>query len=177
MNTDSYISIEAARDYFAALPGLAAMAALDDAPLAALLLAAANDIDAAMRYQGRKAASSQIREFPRVAYGRPVNQWPSDFAFARDSDAVVYDWDADTNTAIVPESVKLATLYQAAWLQQPANAARLEAIRSGLASQSIGSASESYAKPAELAELGQTGLSDRAARIMERYRLKTGRLL
>jgi hypothetical protein len=68
-------------------------------------------------------------------------------------------------------------VYQCAWLLQPEYAARLEAIRSGLAAQSIGTAAETFIRAGEALSGGFTGLSDRSSRIMQPYRLKTGEML
>lgn len=178
--TDSYLTIDEARDYLAALPGLTALAALEDEALGLQLSLASIDLDASMRFQGRKVDARQVREFPRVAYGRALNDQRVGVVVnglgSIPTDAVVWDWDEAGTTPVVPEAIKIAALYQAAWLLKPELAGRLEAIRSGLASQGIGSASESYLKPGDLGN-AVTGLSDRAARILEKYRLKTGKLL
>lgn len=142
-------------------PGLSTLLALDDLALAGLLLLASIDIDHAMPYQGTPydTTGAQERAFPRAT-----------------SDGQVLDWDSATSSAIVPSPVKLACLYQAAWLTDAANTARIEAIRAGLASQSIGSLSESYQSVASIPGLASS-LCDRAARLMDRYRLRGGGLL
>ena len=176
----AYLTTLEARTLAATLPGLAALLALDDAVLAATLELATLDVDTAQNYQGHKCDQNQKREFPRVAYGQPVEgqliQVPA--LVPMTPDTVIWDWDPAANAgvgaAVVPDKVLLACLYQAAWLLNPKYAARLENIRSGLASQGIGTASESLQKPGEM---DQTGLCDRAARIMNKYRLRSGRML
>jgi len=145
-----------------AVTGIAALLAMDDYTLDTVLWTASMDIDAAMRYQGEKYAANQPLEFPRRPYG---------------SNPIVWDWDDNAGRAVFPFNVKLACANQAAWLQQPKFAKRMEDIRSGLASQSIGTASESYVKAADIVAGGFTGLGDRTMRLMERYLLTTGRLL
>jgi hypothetical protein len=174
-----------------ALPGMARLLAQTNETLAALLQTATSDIDAAMRYQGRKydppPLGTQALEFPRVAYGPPANVnpfgvsvplTPGAYWGALGGRVVIWDWDATSNMAKVPELVQLATLWQAVWLLAPEHAARLEAIQSGLAQQQIGTASETFSKPAELqAAGGFTGLSRRAQQIMDKFRLRSGAML
>ena len=185
----SYLTAADARTMAASLmtlPGMAALLAKDDATLAGVLLTASGDIDVAFRYQGRKYDLSvdpttnlpvQDREFPRLPYGQPINvygvQLPSPVPLT--PDCVIWDWDG--TKAIVPVNVKLACLYQAAWLMQPEFAQRLENIRSGLVSQDTGPVREMTIKSGEAAAGGFSGLGDRASRIMILYRLRSGRML
>jgi hypothetical protein len=177
---NAYLEADEARVLGAALPGLATLIAKDDATLAMLLSLASIKIDAAMRYQGRKYAADQVREFPRVAYGDNLDNtivWANPGLQGIVPD-VVWDWDSENSSAVVPQIVKVATLYQAASSLDASLASRLEAIRSGLKGQQIGTASETYATLAEMAAVGGlTGLCDEAHRLMERYRLRTGRIL
>jgi|GEM_PF-4215142 len=175
-------TVAAAREHaaaFTAMPGMTALLAKSDTELAALCLAATLDIDSAMPYQGVRYDSAQEREFPRYANSlgnarrmadyqqSPVGTWVSG----------IWDWDAEADVAVVPANVKLATLLQAASiLTNPALRERLEAIRSGLAAQSIGSLCETYLAPASIPG-GLTGLCDRAQKLMDRYRLRSGGLL
>jgi len=177
--SDNYLTTTDARTLGAtlsALPGVSTLMAQSDAALAALLYAASIDIDQAMPYQGCKYAADQEREFPRYAHAMDrgqIRQPSESLGFP----VHVWDWDTAENAAAVPHSVKLACLIQAASiLTDPGLRARLEAIRSGLASQSIGSLSESYVAPTAIPD-GLTGLCDRAQRLMERYRLRSGGLL
>jgi len=147
-------------------PEIATLLAMDDSQLSTVLFAASIDIDSAMRYQGEKYDARQPLEFPR--------RTSSD----------VWDWQfgdgIELGRPVFPYNVKLACVYQAAYLQNPKFAKRLENIRSGLASHSIGTASESYVRPADLVAItggGFTALGDRPQRIMEKYRLTTGRIL
>ncbi|HVS73087.1 MAG TPA: hypothetical protein VHQ47_17665 [Phycisphaerae bacterium] len=174
----AYLSVSDARALAATLPLMTKVVAQTDDDLGTLLLLASIDIDAAMRYQGRKFDLTQVREFPRVAYGPPVTPLgvlipgPSPYAI----DTIVWDWNSDASAAIVPDAVKIACLFQVAWILQPQYAKRLESIRSGLAAQGIATASETLQS---LAAAGgtMTGLSDRASRMLDQYRLKTGAML
>lgn len=77
---------------------------------------------------------------------------------------------------MVPQNVLQAMIYQAAWLLNSSYASRLEDIRSGLIEQQIGTGHQQLAKASDMAG-GTVGLCDRAARIMEFYRLRSGRML
>jgi hypothetical protein len=184
-DSGSYLSVADARALAGTLPGFAGLLAKDDATLAALLALATVDIDVAMRYQGRKFDPSQQLEFPRVAYGdlspstvQSMELSPFPYLPGVGGGSVIWDWDNDANAAVVPQKVKIACLCQAAWLTSSQFAARLEAIRSGLAGQSIGTGSETYLKPADLAAMsGGVNLGQRAAQIMELYRLRSGVML
>jgi len=172
-----------------AIPGVLALLAMTDDTLAAVLATASQDIDSAMHYQGRKYFTLQTLEFPRIPFGSSpgVNQFgiplsgPASLPLTPDT--VVWDWEPGTNgefgKAVVPHKVKLACIHQAAWLQNPQYAKRIEDIQSGVASHSIGTASESFARPKELGggRMGFTGLGARAMQIMEKYKIGTGRLL
>lgn len=162
-----------------ALPGVTALMATGDAELGALLLAASLDIDTAMPYQGCKYDPSQEREFPRYVNPLGNQQRMIDYQQSAIGNWIpgVWDWDSDTSAAIVPATVKMACLLQAASIKTDPNfRGRLDAIRSGLAAQSIGSLSETYLAPASLPG-GMTGLCDRAQKLMDRYRLRSGGLL
>lgn len=153
----------------------------DDTALAAALLVASLDIDAAMRYQGRKYAvdGTQEREFPRIP---DVSGLCAVSATVTGGSAeTVWDWDDDANAAVVPDQVKMAVVFQAAWAASSTateTTRRLEAIKSGLKSQQIGSASEQYATIAEMtAGIGASALCERSLRLMQKYRISTGALL
>ena len=178
----SYLTVAESHELGLVIPG-SAMAALltkNDSELAALLLAASWDIDHAMPYQGVRYAADQVRQFPRYqrAYGlsQPHVLNSPTAQLVPPPGAGVWDWDDDANAAIVPERVKLACLHQAASLLDETFRGRLEAIRSGLASQSIGSLSETYLKPADIPG-GLSGLCDQAQRLMDYYRARSGGLL
>jgi len=176
---DRYLTTAAeGRTLAAGLPGLDAVLALDDDAFLGLATLASIDIDAAMAYQGQKfdiTPGAQQREFPRIPYPENVGDWRSRMQFGfigwTFSEDQIWDWDMATKTAIVPPEVKVACLYQMAWLLQPKFAARLEAIRSGLTDQKIGTASES------MADAGSNGLGRRAHQIMAQYGRTTGKLL
>jgi hypothetical protein len=179
---DAYLDAAGTRSLVAGLPTSVAggLAALSDAELTALAYQASADVDNAMRYQGRKVDPTQVMEFPRVAYSSTpgVNQFGMPLAGPASlplvADSVVWDWDETTQAAVVPAAVKLAVIHQMVWILTPGNAERWAAIRSGLASQGIGSGNESYAADAAQRV---TGLAPRAEQVMRRYRLATGRLL
>ncbi len=179
-------------------PGVDTFLAKDSATQAAMLLGASLDIDA-LRYQGCKFDpppgiandGGQVREFPRLpdgllgAWGRfgGMGVWPG-YYWAGGlpgvfSGEMPWDWDPTANDgaggAVVPLVVKQAVIYQCAWLCQPKYMKRLEAIKSGLAAQAIGSASETYA--AKMGTFVSDGLCDRASRMLAKYLLKTGRIL
>lgn len=173
----SYLVASEARALAAALPAadLAALLAKTDADLAVLLFAASLDIDAAMPYQGVKydTTGAQVREFPRLQRSGGASDA---LAPTHLSPPGVWDWDATSGAAVVPKQVKFACLYQAASLLHPGFRGRLEAIRSGLASQSVGSLSESYLTPGSIPG-GLSGLCERSQRLMDRYRLRSAPLL
>lgn len=179
----AYLSVDEARALAATLPMMTSVVAQTDEALGMLLLLASVDLDRAMRYQGSRFVPEQVREFPRLPHGiyfdRNCGAFPGVVygpGFPLPEQPVIWDWDATNKVAVVPDAVKIACLFQVAWLLDSKHAQRLEAIRSGLAAQSIGSASETYLNPATMPE-SMTGLSDRASRLMERYRLKTGKML
>lgn len=175
----AYLATPAARTrgaVLAAMPGVPALLSSDDATLAALLLAASIDIDSAMRYQGLKYAPDQVREFPRYRDATADRRRDADTGQYLTS-SPVWDWDSDAGVAVVPQAIQDACIIQAAWINaSPEASARLDAIRSGLAAQSIGSLSETYLTPSSLPG-GFSGLCNRAQQLCERYRLKTGGLL
>ena len=181
----SYLDASSARALAAALPAswFAQLLALSDDQLGAVLRQATADIDhPGFRYQGCKfdQAGAQTLEFPRLPYpdwnfggaAPAVSRWP--FVNPLTTAGVIWDWDQSLQTAVVPPTVRLATLHQAAWALNPANLERREAIVAGVASSAIGSGSENYV--ANAAALG-SGLGERALRLMTGYRLRAGSLL
>ena len=173
----AYLDVPGARTLGATLPQLTALLAKTNDELAVLLLAASLDLDAAMPYQGVRYEADQAREFPR--YQRAVDRTQIHTPSETLGGAVgIWDWDDPSGAAVVPDRVKIACLYQAASLLDPSFQRRLDAIRGGLASQSIGSMSESYLKPTDLpGGLSGGGLCDRAQRYMNKYRLRSAPLL
>jgi hypothetical protein len=166
--------------------GLEAFLAKDDAGQAGLLLLASLEVDRRLRYQGCKWDPQQEHEFPRVPFGiegqwPPANAtWPAVINGQTMAIDDIWDWDTTANdgqgAAVVPEAVLIAVLYQSNWLAQPAYYKRLEKIRSGLADQSIGTATETL-NPLILAQGSGIGLCERAAQWLDKYRLRSGRIL
>lgn len=158
----SYNTLITARATASAL-GLAKINAATDAALTAALVMAAIDIDnPGFRFQGQKydpagsiTGTVQELEFPRVDGARVIDVDPDDQV-----------------TAMVPANVLLAECLQAEDILAGARRERLQAIADGIASQGVGSLSESYTS-------GQRPqpLCERAARIMGRYRMRGGMLL
>jgi hypothetical protein len=155
--------------------GLASLVAATNQDRQAALVAASDDIDA-LPLQGSKLAADQEREFPRVDGG--PSAWPAGSTRAAGYGAwpgggggVVWDLDAEGN-AIVPRQVLVAAVAQADSLLAGDRSGRIQAIRDQLASQSIGSASESYRSDADPESISP--LVERAERLMGRYRLRTG---
>lgn len=176
---DPYLTTEEATALIATLPAvlLGDLVNQEDEALTALLLVASDDIDTAMKYQGSKYLSTQEREFPRVPYPESFVEVHRQYANATLNlmGGEVWDWDATTNAAVVPAAVKLAVIWQAAFLLVPGVAERLAAIRSGLTQQGIGTGSESY--DATVAGRPGANLDTRAFQIMDKYRLRSGQVL
>jgi hypothetical protein len=171
---DSYLSLADAKALAANLPAaqIAAWVAASDDQRTAALAAATADVDGG-RYQGRRFDPTQALEFPRVAYSErsPGSYLGVGVAVVGPND-VVWDWDPATQTALVPDAVKRATLYQADSILSGSRNGRLDAIHDGLASQSLGGGSESYVQGRPPATLCRP-----AAQLLARYRLQAGRLL
>ena len=162
--TNAYLDLTDADDLADSLPELAAYKAATDDQRSAALLQATIDVDSAMPYQGRKYDIDQHREFPR--------------AFDSDGTAVpsrVWDWDDDTQSAIVPAGVKRATLYQADAILSGEREPRLSAQHDGVVYEQTGALAESYKSTPGSGV--PTGLCRRAWVILRRYRLQGGRLL
>ena len=79
---------------------------------------------------------------------------------------------ADQATVIVPGQVKVAEVLQAESILAGDRNERLQAIADGIASQGVGSLNESYR-----ADARPEPLCERAMRIMDRYRLRSGQFL
>lgn len=139
----------------------------------AALVQASDEIDALWPYQGRRYQDNQVRQFPRIPYDlTTVN--PLDF-YRRDSSIaeVIWDWDEATETVVVPRAVKIATLIQADDILDGTRRRQL-AGRDGLTAQSVGSQSESY----DTAARGREMIVHMGARqLLERYRLRSGKIL
>jgi hypothetical protein len=173
--------------------GLTRIAGATDAQVKAALMLACIDLDSAMRYQGAKydldgaiTGVPQEREFPRWRDGVP--SWNNGVASTNPYLAappygtwptLVWDWDPTTNTAVVPDQVKLAECLQAESILAGDREERLQAIADGVVSQQVGSLAESYAggRNGAAAATEASPLCERAKRIMQKYRLRSGRLL
>ena len=162
--SEPYIDAEAADAYAEAELDAAAWTALTADQQEGLLARASDEIDQ-VRFQGRKYDLEQEREFPRVYDEQAVEVYPGSAAGSG-----VWDWDDDTAAAIVPEAVLMATWLQALSIAQGERDARQDARHDGVASQSAGGVSESYSGPQEI-------LCRRAAVMLRRYRLKSGRIV
>jgi hypothetical protein len=145
------------------------------------LFQASDELDRGMRYQGRKFHRHQPNEFPRVAYevlmgvpfglGYGFPEWSGE-----QLSECVWDWDCTTHDAVVPNYVYEALVLQADFILAPASVAaneRRDAIHMGVRGQAIGSMREEYDKTMPGV---RTPLCRKAYVIMERYRLKQGRM-
>jgi hypothetical protein len=180
----TYLTVSDAASLAGTLPAAqtAAFLALSADAQAAALSAATADVDAAGPYQGQKYTETQTLEFPRLPYLESIDlvnttkpaHWPAMRAGTGGRTRQIWDWDDATNTAVVPRNVKVAVLHQAESIAANVRQGRLEARHDGLASQSVGSLSESY-RDVPITGLGS--LCFRAANLLNRYRAKSGRLL
>jgi hypothetical protein len=175
MSIAAYNTLESAREIAARL-GLEKVAAATDGALQAALELAAIDLDSSMRYQGRRYDAGQEREFPRVSGELPAawtgtltGYWQNAACAATTN---VWDWDSATGTAVVPATVKTAEVIQAESLLEGTHQKRVQAYAAGLASVGIGSMSKQFR-----ADAAPSPLFDRARRMMEKYRLRSGSLL
>lgn len=177
-----YLTLSAAATIAASLPGLPKWKAAADADRQAALILATWDIDAGGPWQGRKYALEQVLEFPRVAYEHAMAV-PLSGLLSPTVDgggATVWDWDSDAGQAIVPADVQRACLYQAEAILAGSIDKVLDDQSLGIASQSVGSISVSYRDPAQVAAaigLVSSGLCRRAAMLMKKYALRSGRIL
>jgi hypothetical protein len=162
------------------LPSLipAFLASANAAFLGAALTAGADDIDGEV-IQGRKYDLSQARQFPRVAYETGAPLLPADLAVLTTPQAqgatVVWDFDTDGVTVIVPLDVRKAEIFQANFRLTPGANRIIAARRQGLAAQSVGDMAESYVSAVGPGEWGASLCQD-AYQLMKKYRLKSGRL-
>jgi len=173
----SYLTLAAAATLLARLPStlLAGYRAAGDADKLAALVLASAEIDAADRWQGRKYEATQLLEFPRVATSRAMPLLGIMTPTAYLSPDEIWDWDSDEQAAVVPPAVEMATLHQANAVLDTVRAARLDAQQQGLASQSVGGLSESYAAVVGMDR--DRELCRAAARLMDKYRLRSGSML
>jgi len=171
-----YLTVAEADAMTTSVLGLLEYPGAGAAERAAALDAATRLIDTALRYQGRKYDPAQVLQFPRVAYddGRAEA-----YAFVPGGAAeVVWDWDAATSAAVIPEAVKRACLIEAdEILQDVAGKSqrwrRLDEQHQGVTFDLTSSAAEAYRKGVPPA--GRSGLSRRAYELLATYRLASGR--
>jgi hypothetical protein len=167
----AYLTTVEADALAATLPTLTAWSAATAGNKAKALERASLDVDNAMSYQGRKYASDQVNQFPRVPYDDP----PASPGFDQDPRAGVWDWDADANEPVVPEDVLVAVLFQADTVLAADREPRLAAQHDGAVYDQTGSVAESY-KQTEGPGV-TTGLCRAAWILLRKYRLKCGKLL
>ena len=171
-----YLTTSEADELANALPGLTAWkAATADAKLAALRRAS-SETDHAMPYQGRRYDPAQGTQFPRVAFEdrTRVGYFPRDVT-SPTSPAVVWDWDATSNTAAVPRDVKLAVVYQADSVLDGSREPRLTNQHDGVVYDLTGALAESY--KLNTGPGVHTGLCRQAWLLMRKYRRTAGRVL
>lgn len=140
----------------------------------AAIVEATSVIDSAYVYQGRKFDPLQPLEFPRIAYDSGISHWRlgTQMPGLHSRREQIWDWDETTKAAVVPNAVLRAVVYQANSLLAGDRDDRVNAIHDGLASQSIGSAAESYRGGVAVPLLCLP-----ADRLMRPYRIRQGRLL
>lgn len=169
-----YVEMEEADAMAADLPGLIAYKAATGQQKAAALSSATSDIDAGMRYQGRKYEPDQSRQFPRIAYeiagDRAGSAWPS----SRVEAEIIWDWDDATRAAVVPRDVKLAAIYQADAILAGGREERLDRQHDGVTYDQTGGMAESYKQAAAGV---MSGLCRRSYQLLAKYRLRGGRIL
>jgi len=173
-----YLTVSEADTLAASVLGLLQWPAATSTEKTSALDAATRLIDTALRYQGRKYDPAQALEFPRVAYdgGVPGAAQQTGAAVAE----VVWDWDATTNAAVIPDAVKQACLIEADEVLQDVKGKsqrwrRLDEQHQGVTFDLTGSTAEAYRKGT--APAGRSGLSRRAYELLARYRLLSGRIL
>jgi len=140
--------------------GLDQFVAAADADQSKALELASLRIDA-VKFQGRKYDSEQVKHFPRVNCVL---------------DGIVSDWDADTATAVVPLQIKQAELYEAQSILVGELDRVNAAIAAGLTAQTTGSLSESYRVVPGGANPFESLCAD-TRRLLTPYRLRTGVIL
>ena len=170
---ETYVTLSDANVLAGELPGLASWAAANDADKVKALKQATKDIDSGLRYQGRRYEldpSLQRLEFPRIPYPQTSGYDLLSGEVVQVGDEV-WDWDEDNDVAVVPEDVKVACLQQADSILKGKRAKRLAAQHDGVASQGVGSLSESYTGRAP------QKLCFEAYELLKKYELRSGQLL
>lgn len=171
MSLTSYNTLTTARATATTL-GLTRVTAAADAVLTAALIRAAMQIDA-RRFQGRKWDAGQEREFPRATgHGSIAYPSPGMLGTIDPCPGLVWDWDATTNAAVVPDQVKIAEVLQAEYLLGTPNTQRQQAIADGVQSQGVGGQNESYRADAKA-----ESLCVEAKQMLAKYQLVSGPLL
>jgi hypothetical protein len=163
---DAYLSAEEADAFALRVADTAAWAAADDDLRSAVLLQASDELDT-LRFAGARYEATQAREFPRWVGGEPPS-WP---ATKQVETPEIWDWDEETEAAVVPERVKFAAFLQAlSILRDPARMERLRDRHDGVTAQAAGGVSESY-DPGRRASL----VSLEATKQLRPYLLVSGR--
>lgn len=129
---------------------------------------ATDQIDS-LRLAGQKYDAGQARQFPRFA-PHDIAQWPP--GKTRPS-GDIWDYDEYDGLAVVPTEVRLACFYQALSILRDGSTRdeRLRDKHDGVAAQSAGGVSESYA-PGE-SEI----LCLEAARLVRKYTIRSARIV
>jgi hypothetical protein len=179
-DSDAYLTVEEAEAIALTIPAslLTSWASANEPQKAAAILAASDDLDHATPWQGRKYDLSgvQVREFPRyvgsVWVGGRTYEY---FVPAADEtigiNAGIWDWDSETDAAVVPNAVLKAVVYQANSILAGNREERMAARHDGITDQSVGPMSESYG------EGEVNALCSRAWQLVKKYEAKTGELL
>jgi hypothetical protein len=171
-----YLTVAEADVLAASVLGLMQWSASTTTQKTNALAAATKLIDAALHYQGRKHDSAQTLQFPRVAY----DAGSAAGGFASSAAELIWDWNAATSTAVIPEPVKHACLIEAdEILQDIAGKSprwrRLDEQHQGVTFDLASGAAEAYRKGIPAA--GKSGLSRRAYELLAPYRVVSGRIV
>ena len=167
----AYLTYAEADALAATLPAMTAWSGATNGVKTAAIERASMDVDMAMPYQGRKYASDQVNAFPRV----PYDEASASSGFDRDPVGGVWDWNSESNEAVVPDDVLLAVVLQADTIIAGTREGRLAAQHDGVVYDLTGSIAESY-KQTEGPGV-TTGLCRAAYMLLRKYRVKSGQLL
>jgi hypothetical protein len=175
-----YFDAVASADAIAAtLPSalVASYLAATAADKASALEQASLDIDDGMRFQGRKYDPTQLQEFPRIAYESNARVRPQGivpYVLPPSPTDTVWDWNATTQTPVVPPRVLQAVIYQADWILNGTGEERASEQHAGVTSQQVAGAMEAY----DLKHRGaDSSLGRRAWNLLRKYELRTGRMV
>lgn len=171
---DAYVSVDEVDELLPHIADTSAWSAATENQQTAALMQASDEIDS-LNFAGipygdyaSGVIGTQTRAFPRFVADDP-SQWLAGKATVTGR---IVDMDADGDP-VIPDQVKLVVLWQALTiLANPTRPARLADQHDGVTGQSAGGISESYdaARRPILVCL-------QAMRLLERYLLKTGRIL